>query len=145
VEEDIDRILPEHSSRSTLLRSRLHLTGQTPFLKEIQPQDDATWRLMSRHWPSSSMESRRVLLGDNDLHRILGVLVGECRSLRLLEIHNGDAVAHGRRTLFHRVAFSHPPRYGAPRSFLPCNSCLSHSLSLSLSGKPITMGFCRAL
>ena len=42
MEEDIDRILPELSYRSTLLWSRLNLIGQTPFLKEIQPQDDTT-------------------------------------------------------------------------------------------------------
>lgn len=65
--------------------------------------------------------------GDNDLHRVLGVLVGERRSLRLLEIHNRGAVAHGRRTLFHRIAF--PPLYGASSSFLTCNSRLSLYLS----------------
>jgi len=54
--------------------------------------------------------TRRVLLGDKDLHRILGVLARERRSLRLLEIHNGDAVAHGRQTLFHRIEF--PPCMG---------------------------------
>lgn len=37
--------------------------------------------------------------GDSNPRHVLGVLAGERRSLRLHEVHNGDAVAHGRQEL----------------------------------------------
>lgn len=141
MEEDIDRILPELSYRSTLLWSRLNLIGQTPFLKEIQPQDDTT------------------------------VAVDE-QTLALIINGEQEGLIWGQRSTSHswcsRRGVSQSPTSQDPQWRCGCPwvsdaisqdrlppPCMGHqgasypaihaSLSLSLSGKPITMGFCRAL
>ena len=45
------------------------------------------------------MERKRVQLGDTNPRRFLGVHVGERPTLQHREIHDGDAVAHGRQEL----------------------------------------------
>lgn len=141
MEEDIDRILPKHSSWSTFLRSRLNLIGQMPFLKEIQPQDDAT------------------------------VAVDE-QTLALIINGEQEGPIGGQRSTSHswcsRRGVSQSPASRDPQWRCGCPSALDAisqdritpplvwgieelltlqfmPLSLSLSGKPITMGFCRAL